>query len=601
MSVNWITTWTEETPTDIVKWEEPQVLEPESIYPGWTNFVNQRSIRAIAISPKSRHMWLATWGGVLSWRQREEAAYYRYSSEHGLLGNGVSCVCVDEEERAWLGHEEGGLGYFENNRWNVYPERKTEIFRVVTKAESGGIWAATSRAVYRIHGPNKGSVPAPITEAIAEYPLTILEDDNGLLLGTNHGLFRLKNTGELITVGPEQIKSCTSLSRDAQGRIWIGTATEIYLMEAGHILPQPFYDGSAGYVKQLAAGRDLVWVLTTEGISVIDKVWKPIAFNSELVVKPQTIAVSSTDRHLWVGTNSLLSSLYYYDNDTVTWVHSELPEHREDQLTNLGRCIAGAESGDHSLFIGTAGGLVTIFSDDKWSINSLAGDVRDVCVSAIETDRTLWLLRWPKGFWAHNLEFAQPAGVPLALTSGVDGNAYGLTSRGLWRLGSKSQLIAEVPPVRPCCVSQTNDGTWWTGTAEGVWSYKNGAWSAANERPGPGLSEVYALLTIGNKLWAATAKGLWCRTGNTWESHNKPQLRIVRALALAGDGNSLWLAEEDGVVRYSPNTRTHEKSYSLEEHGVASRRIAALAEIGGDLWIVTAAGVSRLRLSEEVI
>ena len=601
MSVNWIIPWTEEPRHDRIEgWKERQVLEPESIYPGWTNFVSQRSIRAIAISQKSRHMWLATWGGVLSWRQRQETTYFRYSSEHGLLGNGVSCICVDEEDRAWVGQEEGGLGYFDNNRWNVYPERKSEIFRVVTKSESGGIWAATSRSIYRIKGPNPGSVPIPIAKAVAEYPLTLLEDGNDVLFGTNHGLFRLNNAGELTTVEPERIRSCTSLSRDAQGRIWIGTATEIYLMEAGQVHQELFYDGSAGHVKQLAAGRDLVWVLTTLGInviSVIDKTWKPVAFNSEQPVTPQAIAVSASDRHLWVGTSSLLSSLYYSDDGSVTWDHSQLPEHREDQLSNLGRCVAGHEDGEHTVCVGTVGGLVVFPSDDNWSINSLAGDVRDVCITSTGNGRTFWMLRWPKGFWAKDLEFAQPPGIPIALAKGFDGNAYGLTSRGLWLLGPNLKEIAKTPPARAHCLSQTQDGTWWAGTAEGVYRYRNDTWSVANEQPGPSLSEIYAVVATGNRVWAAAANGLWRRNANAWEPHN----RIVHALAVASDGTSLWMAQDDGVVRYSPNTRKHDKHYTLEEHGIASRRIAALAEIGGALWVVTAAGVSRLRLNEEVI
>jgi ligand-binding sensor domain-containing protein len=598
MSNNLIVPWTGESRTDLItRWEEQQVLEPEPIYPGWVNFVSQRSIRAIAISPKSRHMWMATWGGVLSWRQRDETTYFRYSSEHGLLGNGAACICIEQEERPWVGHQEGGLGYFENSRWNVYPELKAERFRVVTKAEQGGIWAATNNCIYRIPGPQHGSVPELVNNAAAQYPLTLLTDGNELLLGNNQGLFRLVN-GELLNVEAQLIKACTSLSRDAQDRIWIGTANEIYLMEGRKVHPDPFYDGRAGYVRQLAAGRDLVWILTTEGISVVDNDWKPVSFNWELPVTPQTIAVSLSDRHLWVGTSSLLSSLYYSNDGNATWEHErQLLPHREDGLSNLVRCIAGSETAGHT-WIGTAGGLVTFRPDDTWDVDALAGAVRDLCVTAKDT---LWLLRWPKGFEALNVTFDQPPGIPIALAKGSDGNAYGLTSRGLWLLGPNSKLISAVPPTRALCISQTQDGTWWAGTTEGVYRYINGAWSAANEQPGPGLSEVYSLIAHGKKLWAAAANGLWRRTGNTWESHNDAQPRIVRAIAVAGDENKLWLAETDAVVRYSPDTKTIDRSYSVENHGIGSRRVEALAEIRGDLWIATAAGLSRLRLNEEVI
>lgn len=596
-----IVPWTGD-PDSIETWEDRQVLEPESIYPGWMNLVSQRSIRAIAISSKSRQMWIATWGGVLSWRQRDESAYYRYSSEHGLMGNGVSCVCVDDDDRPWVGHNEGGLGYFENNRWHVYSERKNEIFRIVTTAASGGIWASTNTCVYRISGPQQPCIPVLVNNTEAQRPLALLEDGDDLLLGTSQGLFRLLSTGELASIEAQRIKFCTSLSRDARNRVWIGTAKHVYLMADGQVNPEPFYNEEAGYVLQLAAGRDLVWLLTSEGISVIDDVWRPISYNSEQSEMPvaQTIAVSSTDRYLWVGTNSLLSSLSYSKDGSSSWRHSELPEHREDNLNNLARCFAASEQNE-TVWIGSAGGLVTLQANDSWTIDTTAGDVRDLCLTAGPKGETLWSRRCPKGFRAQGSTSAEPPGIPLALARGIDGNAYGLTSRGLWLLGANPKLILEKLNVRVRSLCQTQDGTWWAGTAKGVYGYRKGAWSLANEQPGPSLSEVYALVVQGGKLWTAAANGLWCRTGNKWESHNAAQPRIVSALAAADDGNRLWIAEAEEVVRYSPETKTCDRHYSIEETGLASRRVTAIVEIRGHLWIATEAGVSRLRLSEEVI
>lgn len=596
-----IVPWTGD-PDTIEKWEDRQVLEPQSIYPGWMNLVSQRSIRAIAISPKSRQMWLATWGGVLSWRQRDESTYYRYSSEHGLRGNGVSNVCIDDDDRPWVTHNEGGLGYFENNGWHVYPERKDEIFRIVIRADSGGIWASTNTCVYRISGPQQPCVPVLVNNAEAQRPLALLESGNDLLLGTSQGLFRLLNTGELVSIEAQRIKSCASLSRDGRSRVWIGTAKQVYLMAGGQINPEPFYNEEAGYVVQLTAGRDLVWLLTSEGISVIDNVWRPISYNSEQpgMPVPRTIAVSSTDRYLWVGTDSLLSSLSYSQDGSGSWSHSELPEHREDNLNNLAHCFAASEQNE-TVWIGSAGGLVTLEANDSSVIDTSAGDVRDLCLTAGPNGETLWNLRWPKGFRAQGSASAEPPGIPIALARGIDGDAYGLTTRGLWLLGANPKLIAEKLNVRVRSLRQTQDGTWWAGTAKGMYGYRQGTWSLANEQPGPSLSEVYALVVQGDKLWTAAANGLWCRTGNAWESHNGAQPRIVSAIALAADGTRLWIAEAEKVVRYSPDTRTCDRHYSIEETGLASRRVAAIAEIRGDLWIATGAGVSRLRLSEEAI
>ena len=109
--------------TNITRYQEPSKiarfresshgLKPEPVYPGWTNFVSQKSVRAIAMSTKSSCLWLATWGGVISWKWKDNQPYQRYSSEHGIAGNEVTCICLDECDRPWIGHSEGGLSYFD--------------------------------------------------------------------------------------------------------------------------------------------------------------------------------------------------------------------------------------------------------------------------------------------------------------------------------------------------------------------------------------------------------------------------------------------------------------------------------------------------------
>jgi ligand-binding sensor domain-containing protein len=605
-SDNLIVDWTEEFSNWIAPYQERQVLEPESMYPGWSNFVSQKSIRAIAISPISRQIWMATWGGVLSWRQRDESTYYRYSSEHGLAGNGVSCICIDSEERPWVGHEEGGLGYFENNRWHVYRERKKEIFRVVARAYSGtGIWAAaTSNCIYRISGPAAAALPFLVDEPSAEHTLALIDAGEYLLVGNHQGLLRVDHAGQVEKIAPDTIKSCVSLTRDVRGHVWIATANAVYRMSAGQVDVEPVYENSDVYVCHTDAGRDSVWVLTTAGLGLIQNdEWKSISPKSTSSdgATLATIAVSSDDRHLWIGTNSLLSSVYYDGDGSATLEHSQLPRHKEDELHNLARCIAGSETGDPTVWVGTANGLVSFRADDTWTLEHQGNDIRDICVTSDGDKQTVWLLEWPKGINALNFNHKSPPGIPISLTNGVEGEAYGLTSRGLWFLGPRNKEVAGVPAARTYMVAQTQDQVWWAGTAEGLFRLVHGNWSSVKEQPGPGLAEVYALLPVGKKMWVAAANGLWCWNNKVWESHNGPETRIVRALGVAGDAKKLWLAQQDGVVRYAPQYRKADRSYSLEEHGFSSLRVNAIAEIRGDLWIATAAGISRLCLSDEVI
>ncbi|HEV7374108.1 MAG TPA: hypothetical protein VGN95_05300 [Pyrinomonadaceae bacterium] len=607
MSSKLITRWEEQQERDrITAYADAQVLEPESIYPGWTNMASQCSVREIAIAPKSRHIWMATWGGVLSWRQREESTYYRYASEQGLAGNSVSCICVDEVERPWAGHEEGGLSYFDGQRWQVYAHLQTESIRAVSDAGSGGgIWVAAARAVYHIPGPESLPVHVAVNEEGAANALALLADGDELLLGNSYGLFRLRRGSQPLHLSAEANYCCVALARDGQGRIWLGTPEAVHLLEQGAKLGAPLYDGSAGRVVRIAAGKARTWMLTDSRLcQVTENGWQPIPLdvNQPSAPTPLTIAASLSDNYLWVGTDRILSGLYYEEQGQVRWDHDLLPLHAEDKLSNLGRCISSS-SNNGTTWIGTAGGLITCSTDNSWTIDTTQGDVRSLCVARLgphaEEQETLWMLAWPKGISPlHASE--PPAGLPVALAAGQDGSsAYALTSRGLYHLGGAEKLIAEDVPWSAHCLAQTPDGVWWVGTTEGMYQYGAGGWRLANERPGPLLEEIRAIAVINAALWVVTEAGLWTRRGGRWESHSLQNDRRIWAIAGAGDMGKLWLAHDDGVLRYDSGACRIDREYTPARNGLASRRVTALVESNGILWIATQAGISILKLRDE--
>ncbi|HEX7999522.1 MAG TPA: hypothetical protein VF528_14140 [Pyrinomonadaceae bacterium] len=602
MSSNRIARWDENLERDhIAPYVDKQVLEPESIYPGWANLTSQRSVREIAIAPKSRQMWIATWGGVLSWRQREESTYYRYASEQGLAGNTVSCICLDEAETPWAGHEEGGLSYFDGQRWQVYAHLQAESIRVVCNAgTAGGIWAATAGAVYHITDYESAPLPVAVNEEGAANALALLADGDALLLGNGCGLFRLRHGEQPVRLSAETIHSCVALSRDAQGKIWLGTPGAVYLLEDGEQASPALYDGSAGRVLRIAAGQAKAWVLTDSAICrVTEDGWQPVPFDVNQQ-PPVAIAASLSDNYLWVGTDRILSGLYYDDGAQHRWDHDLLPLHAEDKLSNLCRCIS-ASGNNGPTWIGTAGGLVACETAENWTIDADAGDVRALCVSRLgphaEQRETLWMLAWPKGISPLHAS-DQPAGIPVTLAAGQDGYAYALTSSGLYRLGCPAMLITDDVPVSAHCLAQTPDGVWWVGTTGGIYQFGIGGWRLANERPGPMLEEVRTIAVINASLWVVTEAGLWLRRGGRWESHTLQINGHVRALARAGDAGKLWVAHDDGVLLYNPATRVVDKEYTPARNGLASRRVTAMIESRGILWIATQAGISILKLDD---
>jgi len=575
------------------------VLQPEPLHIGWTNFVSQRSVRGIAVAPRTGYLWLATWGGVLSWNQREEFLYRRYSSEHGLAGNAVACICLDQTERPWVGHVEGGLSYYDGHRWQVYLHLQDEPIRVVCNAgETGAVWVAGESRLLKIRTPDQPPELVAENHDGVVRALALVADGQDVLVGNAWGLFRIRAGQEPAPVAQDKVRSCVALTLDGGGLVWLATPEEVFRLE-GETAIGPFFpphSDSVGRILALAAGRKRVWALTAKGLAHLDDDrWTLVPWQGEGQTPPslRAIAAGADDAYLWVGTDNLLAWVRSSGAGESFWDLNVLPLHREDALNNLGRCVALLR-GDDRVWVGTAGGLMVFGPGEAWTRISDVGDVR---MLAAEDD--LWLLTWPRGVrrlagsgWPNLLE-CQPPGLATALAVCEDGSPAVFTGRGLWRLGDQPQALADSIQATVRCLTQTPGGRWWLGTTEGVYRLTAGAWELAGEQPGPGRAEVYALAVVGGTLWAATAVGLWARGANGWVLHSK---ELVRALAAASDLTTLWLARDDGVVRYDPVSGVSSEPYTPINSGLASRRVTALAERSSALWIVTQVGTSRATL-----
>lgn len=605
-----------ETQTRIAAKVEIGVLQPDPVHSGWTNFVSQKSVKAIAIAPKSQHIWLATWGGVLSWNRKEELLYRRYSSESGLAGNSISCLCVDRNENPWTGHAEGGLSYFNGRHWQVYSHLQTSPIRAIASAVNReGIWAATADTVYYI--PHLECAPIPVAKQSdgAVEALALLADGDDLLLGNAFGLFRLGLNREPEAIGSDPLDNCTTLTRDGNGDVWVGTTNRLYQLvseKSSQFFAREII-GSVGRIIGLAAGKKRVWILTAEGLAqVIDGQWMPVTGNSESEKPPfvQAIAASTDDAYLWLGTDRLLAGVRSTKPEDTRWDLDLLPLHRDDALNNLGRCIVSQNSNGR-VWVGTAGGLVAFGAKNDWTICAKNNDVRSLIAISSGEDSTasesIWMLAWPQGIaqlippTRLNFPKLQLPGLPTLLSLGNDKSPYILTGRALWQLETgKLKEIAKAAPALPRCLLQTPDAVWWLGTVRGLYRLSADRWDFVGAQPGPLQAEIYALVVADNILWVASETGLWERRGDKWIAHNSEQTdasHAVWALA-AGRSQTLWLASERGICRYDPKTRTYSATYTPFNSGLSSRRVAALLETSGFLWIVTQVGISRLTLDE---
>lgn len=583
---------------------------PESILPvapihsAWRNFVSQASVRALAAAPNSMGLWLSTWGGILAW---DRQAYRRYSSEHGLAGNGAHTLCVDAEGRVWAGSE-GGLCVFTDERWSVYESTQLngqQVRALASAGAPGGIWAATAEAVYAIANPQAVAVPVVhATHLAGVNAQCLLADGDGLLLGNAHGLYRLCPGMEPVRLHAGAIDNCVALARDGQDRVWAATLHALHRLDGDAVQPMLPVE-PVGEIVAIAAAIRRIWVLTTTALAFVENgQWTPVATFDDGAGAPivRDILPAGDDFYLWAGCeDERLLGMYAVTGSAARWDRNYLPPHPDDKLSNLLTCL-GDPFDDGNVWVGSTSGLCKV--DATGSSESLAENVhvRSFCVDG---EGAFWMLSWPAGVQCGDPRRAVPElpGLPERLQTGLNGQVHVLTGRGLWRLdGDRWAPITLPPPAAVHALAQTADGHWWLGTEEGVFEQWEGTWRYRGEQPGPLNSAVTGLMAAGETLWAAGEAGLWRRTQAGWEAHSpqvdKTAIPVWRLAA--GAGGTLWLACADGVRCYDPVARHVEQHYTPANSGLASLRIVDLLATQTHLWIATQSGLSCLALDDDL-
>lgn len=594
-----------EPPSKIAPYRESSCgLKPEPVYSGWTNFVSQKSVRAIAMSRKSGCLWLATWGGVICWKWKDNQPYQRYSSEHGIAGNEVACLCLDESDRPWVGHSEGGLSYFDGQRWQVYSSLQTDSIRALTDAGSHtGIYVADQERVYYIANINQQPIPIPVMpdEDGTVETLALLADKEELLIGNTWGLFRASVDKIPEPIAVENIQSCTALAQDGDGRIWIGTPEGLYSLENDEVKSEA--EEISDRVLALASGEKRVWVLTTNGLfQIFDDSCLEVP-NPKEGTTIRAIAASTSDTYLWVGTDQLLTGVQMSNCKDGFWDSANLlTSHSDDNLSNLGRCVLCHPNSDR-LWVGTTSGLFTYKPSQEWElcVNSEQEDIRALVLNPNDPE-TPWILSWSRGVSKLQPDGllekydSQPYNVPLLLVIGQDGYPCVLTERALWRLKTDNyEEIYQVTHSYSRVLTQTLDGVWWLGTEQGLYRQ----WQFVGEPSGPRMAAIYTLTEFQKNLWVATANGLWTLQDNNWVQLNlelPSKGAPTWALAPSLRSEELWLACEEGVFCYNISTKSISKHYTCTNSGLASHRVTALVESTQALWIVTQAGISCVKL-----
>ncbi len=488
------------------------------------------------LADRQGRLWIGTWGGGLV--RLEGGRFTRFSSEDGLPGDLIATIFEDRQGRLWVGTDGTGLARADAGTGSNPEMGKPQRF---------------------VAEPSRGALGLSIRD--------IAEDDSGLWVATDAGLARLDPNGTLVSFGPAEGLSRTSvrsLLRDRSGTLWVGTDLGLNRYRDGKFTVMTKADGlSHNVIVSLVEDADgAIWIGTDGG--GINRWLKGAltSFTSRQGLSNDSILSMFEDREgsLWIGTN--LGGLNRLKNGRVTPFSK-----REGLSHDYIRAIYEDRQG--TLWVGTEGGGLNRLRDGQVTTFTTKDGLSNDIVFAIIEDR--------------------------------EGSLWIGTDNGLTRLrnGRFDVFHAENGMSNDSVLALHEDraGTLWIGTyAGGLNQYKDGRFTAYTTKQGLSHDTVNVILEDrAGSLWIGTRGGGLNRfkDGQFTAFTTKDGLSDDLVFALHEDRNgSLWIGTYGGGLSRLKDGRF---SAVTERQGLFDNVVHRIIEDGGgDVWMSSNRGIFRV-------
>nr|WP_236675878.1 two-component regulator propeller domain-containing protein [Chryseolinea lacunae] len=247
------------------------------------------------VEDKKGNLWLGTNGDGLIYFDRHSGRFTSYKHDpnnpHSLSSDVVVSLCLDHENKLWIGTFFGGLDCYDGKTFTRYQHHADDstslsgksVWEVFEDSEHR-LWVGTldgglnlfnrkNSTFARFYHPGQKALYSP-------YISTIFEDSKGnIWFGTSVGIdVLMKDSGSIMHLGSERNNPASLRSdairgilEDSKGRIWIGTqgGLSLWQKEANRFVSFSEKDGlphnAIMSMQEDAAGR--LWLGTPSGLS----------------------------------------------------------------------------------------------------------------------------------------------------------------------------------------------------------------------------------------------------------------------------------------------------------------------------------------------
>jgi ligand-binding sensor domain-containing protein len=530
-----------------------------------------------------------------------ESPIVRYGSEHGLPGNSIIDIVLDDTGHAWAIASGGHLSWLEDDAWRPCGLPADSVPSCLAVGPTGNVWVGTATGLLAIdrRGQPAATLPFDGDYIPGEPPRAIAVVNEGDAWGCSaQGLFHFEDghwarrsdrTGILtLAVG--------------DGVLWLGTLDGLTRIDLHSDTAGSWKRGTTTALAIAAGG---VWAASGGQVGLTTGAdWRTVGGQSPGLV---TALVQTDDGTVCVGTVSGLLRCGFTRSEP--WSTEAAPDviGLSGALGTLIQAIAvGQRDGESVVWTGTPAGLFE-FVPATGAWRQLGGRrVEDV--RALAAGDGFWVGSWPSGLRELRDGSLSPPimGTPiLALAADAERDrCFAAGTDAVYLLdGSDATTVVTAEELQPGTwfntVALGADGTLWIGAAAGLFAYAEATGTTVVRGGDLVGTDVLAVLCAGSGndqlLLVGTARGLHAGAPDHLIAVDALAGRAVTALAWDEVGTAAWVGTHAGLVCVAQYRGDWIATAELTAagSGMAADRVTSLA-VGNDgrLWIGTPSGLS---------
>ena len=555
------------------------------------------------LQDKKGWMWFGTSQGVCRFDGYRFTVFKNDPDDStSLKGNLVRAIFEDHKGQLWIGTENGGLNKFNREKENfqhLFYEKEHPLLRdasvtAIHEDGAGNLWVGTETQLFRIENENKITEIKPSNlSRFSEYFRILRSDPSGRIwIGTNNGLFLYHpetNLAEKINFpqSPSANEEIWEIVIDADGTAWVGTYANgmftvgLTSLEVRHLIIDQNNERS-NTVRAISKDRNgKYWIGTRGGLYVYDKSKGVTASYYHDEREPKSLVNNSVlcithdaKGDVWIGTRSGINFLIEERQN----IHSFKSMPGDDRYLNSNEVFAFWIDPKGDIWTGTESGGINILNrktgrfkymlPQKGNPNSLSRN----CIKALLDDgkNNLWIGTFLGGLDVLNLQtggFKHYTNNPSDPNSLSDNRVWALlrdSNNDIWigtsvgldkfdqRTGNFIHYKNLVNGQQVNWLSEDSDHCLWVGADELViYNPKDQKITRVSE------STRYLLEDSKKRFWLATLNrgiALYSKEKGVIRSYTeKNGLANNQTLAILEDNEHfLWISTTNGLSKFDP-------------------------------------------------